>query len=208
MGSEEIWAQFAISIANSERAGAAQQAAKIVSDLPEFQSFKKMLDLGGGPGIIGIAIVSAHPTMKGVIFDRPAIVKIAKTFIKEYEMEDRMEVLGGDFTCDSIGNGYDLVWACGVLSFCKDDMTLFMKKIYDALNPGGMFISYQVVLTNERTKPDIMVLRMMSTSLTGQDICFDQGFIADSMLQAGFKSVSSRTIDTGWGPKNMDIARK
>jgi len=59
MASGETWAQFAASMANAERAGAAQQAAMIVSDLPEFPAFKKMLDLGGGPGLIGIAIVAS-----------------------------------------------------------------------------------------------------------------------------------------------------
>ena len=81
MGSEEMWAQFAAFMANYERAGVAQQAVEVVSELPEFSSFRKMLDLGGGPGVTGIAIVGAHPSMKGVIFDRPAIIKVAETFI-------------------------------------------------------------------------------------------------------------------------------
>jgi hypothetical protein len=82
MGSEEMWAQFTVSMANFERAGVAQQAVEFVSELPEFPSFKKMLDMGGGPGLVGMAIVASHPNMKGVIFDRPAIIKVAETFIK------------------------------------------------------------------------------------------------------------------------------
>lgn len=84
----------AASIANYQRAVWAQKAVEIVSGLPEFPLFRTMLDLGGGPGLVGIAIVSAHPSMKGVIFDRPAVVKVAETFIKEYEIEDRIEVMG------------------------------------------------------------------------------------------------------------------
>nr|CBH38866.1 conserved hypothetical protein, O-methyltransferase family [uncultured archaeon] len=208
MGSEQTWAQFASAVANGERAGIARQAAEIVSELPEFPSFKKMLDLGGGPGLIGIAIVGAYPSMKGVIFDRPAIIKVAETFIKEYEMEDRMEVLGGDFNHDPIGEGYDLIWVSNALSLAKDGMDSLTKKIYDALNSGGVFISYHEGLTHERTKPDAMVLSMMPMALMGQDMRFDQGFIAGSMLQVGFKSVRSRTLDTDWGPMDLDIGRK
>jgi SAM-dependent methyltransferase len=191
MGSEKIWAQF-------------------VSELSEFPSFKKMLDLGGGPGLIGITIVATHPSMKGVIFDRPAIIKVAETFIKEYEMEDRMEVLGGDFNHDPIGEGYDLIWASSALSLAKDDMNSLTKKIYDALNPGGVFLVLHEGLTYEQTKPDAMVLSMMPMpmALTGQDMSFDQGEIADSMLRVGFKSVRSRTLDTDWGPMDLDIGRK
>ena len=146
--------------------------------------------------------------MRGVIFDRPAIIKVAETFIKEYEMEDRMEVLGGDYNHDSIGEGYDLIWASASLYLGKGDMDSLMKKIYVALNPGGVFISYHDGLTHERTKPDIMALGWTPTALMGQDMGFDQGFIADSMLRVGFKSVHSRTLDTPMGPMDLDIGRK
>jgi len=56
----------------------------------------KLWDLGGGQGLGGIAIVAAHPNMLGAIFDRLPIAKMPKTFIKEYEKEDRMEILEGD----------------------------------------------------------------------------------------------------------------
>ena len=123
-------------------------------------------------------------------------------------MEDRMEVLGGDFNHDPIGEGYDLIWASSALSLAKDDMDSLTKKIYDALNQGGVFLVLHEGLTYERTKPDAMVLSMMPMALTGQDMRFDQGFIADSMLRVGFKSVRSRTLDTAWGPMDLDIGRK
>lgn len=208
MGSEEMWAQFTVSLANYERAGVAQQAVEFVSELPEFPSFRKMLDLGGGPGLVGMAIVASHPDMKGVIFDRPAIIKVAETFIKEYEMEERMGVLAGDYNGDSIGEGYDLIWASNTLNFARHDLDSLMKNIYDALNPGGVFISFCEGLTHERTKTDFVVLSMMPIALMGQDMCFDQGEIADSMLRVGFKSVRSRTQNAPWDAAELDIGRK
>ncbi len=208
MDTEETWAQFAAGIANYQRAGLAQQAVQIVSELTEFPSFKKMLDLGGGPGMVGIAIVAAHPSMKGVIFDKPAVVKVAETLVREYEMEERIEVLGGNYNHDSIGHGYDLIWASAALYSARDNMDSLMNKIYDALNPGGVFVAFHEGLTNERTKPDIHVLFSTSMALMGQDECFDQGFIADSMLRVGFKSVRSCTLDTSIGPMDLDIGRK
>ena len=77
--SEEMLAQTTLMMANIEMAGDAQQMVQIVSELPEFSSFRRMLDLGGGPGIIGMAIVDAHPNMQGVIFDLPSVVKITKS---------------------------------------------------------------------------------------------------------------------------------
>jgi len=141
-------------------------------------------------------------------FDKPAIAEVAETFIKEYEMEDRMEVMGGDYGRDPIGEEYDLIWASGTLNFVKNNMDSVLKKIYDALNPGGVFISFHDGLTHERTKPETMVLAWLPTVLMGNDFGFDQGFVADSMLRVGFKSVCSRTLDTLMGPMDLDIGRK
>jgi len=206
--SEEVWGKMAALMANYERSGVAQQIAAIVSELPEFPTLTKMLDLGGGPGLLGIAIVAAHPDMRGVIFDRPAIVRVAEEFIEEYEMKDRMEVMSGDYTSDPIGEGYDLILASATLNFVKDDLDSFFGKIYDSLNPGGVFITLSDGLTDERTKPELMVTGWLSMALTGQDMGFDQGVIADSMLCAGFRSVRSRTLAMPMGPLDLDIGRK
>ncbi|OEU82298.1 MAG: methyltransferase [Desulfobacterales bacterium S5133MH4] len=207
-GFEELCANGAVVTGKMQLAGFAQVAVEVISKLPEFPSFRRMLDLGGGPGLIGIAIVSAHPSMKGVIFDLPAVVKVAETFIKEYEIEDRMEVLGGNYNNDPIGEEYDLIWASGTLNFSKNDMDSLIKRIYDVLNPGGVFVSFHDGLTGERTNPCEMVLGMLSSALMGQDMGLDQGFIADTMLRAGFQSVRSRTLETPMGPMDLDIGRK
>jgi hypothetical protein len=42
----------------------------------------------------------------------------------------------------------------------------------------------------------------------GTDMSFERGFVADSMLRAGFESVRSRSLETSMGPMDVDIARK
>jgi predicted TPR repeat methyltransferase len=206
--SEEMFGQSASMMANIELAGDAQQMVRIVSELPEFFSFRRMLDLGGGPGLIGMAIVDAHPKMKGVIFDLPAVVKVARNFIEEFGMEDRVEILGGNYNCDSIGEDYDLVVTCNSLQFASD-INLVLKKIFDALNPGGVLVSlFGFGRTHEGTKPENLVLGILSRALMGQDIQFDEGYIADAMVKVGFKSVRSRIVNSGWGSMELDVGRK
>ncbi|MDO8124962.1 MAG: methyltransferase [Candidatus Hermodarchaeota archaeon] len=206
--SEEAVAQGVVMMADAERAGYTQEAVKIVLELPEFPSFQKMLDLGGGPGLIGMAIVAEHPNMKAINFDLPPVARKAKAYIREYGMEDRMEILVGDFNQDSIGEGYDLVWASGVLQFAFD-IDYIVKKVYESLNPGGVFVSlYPFAHTHERTKPEPVILGLLSMALMGHEAGIERGYVADSMKRAGFKSVHSRNMDTLLGPMDLDIARK
>ena len=90
--SEEIWARMAITAANYERSGIGQHTAEIISELPEFLSFRKMLDLGGGPGLIGISIVAANTRRKSLHKYEP---KLMKDFNKLLERARR--VLGHFF---------------------------------------------------------------------------------------------------------------
>ncbi len=207
--SEEDWGRFAESMANIERAGIAQQMTAIVSRLPEFPSFSRMLDLGGGPGIFGIAMVLAPPSMEGVVFDRKPSTEAAQRFIAEYGLQDRMGVLPGDYNKDPLGRGYDFIWSSFTLNFAQSNLDLVMGKIHEALNPGGVFINISEGLTRESTGPEFSVLCSLACSMHNRPLkAFDQGVIAGEMIKAGFQSVRSQSLETGWGAADMDIARK
>lgn len=207
--SDEMSEEDVYSYINFEKAGVSQKIVEIVSALPEFTSFRKMLDLGCGPGLNGMAIVAAHSTMKGVSFDRKRTINITKVCINDYGLTRRMEVISGDYTKDSIGGEYDLILASDTLYYTRDEIDPIIKKIYDALNPAGVFLSFHHGLTDERTKPEKMVLGMLYDCLRGEDMgLLDQGFIADAMLRSGFRSVRSSTIETSWGLIDLDIGRK
>ena len=206
-GGDAYWADYIESAASWARAGYAQQVARLVASLPEFDSFGKMLDLGAGPAITTVAIVGAHPSMTGVAFDLPPVAKLAERYIAEYGMADRISVLGGDFTRDDIGSGYGLVWASSTLNHSIDKLDDIVAKVYAALEPGGVFASLADGMTHERTQPDIMLGHAPMTFTSG-DTRFDQGFIAEAMLRAGFRSVHSRTVHSFAGDMDLDVARK
>ena len=208
MASEALWAEGVKNSAAWAMGEMGQKIGRIVSKLPGFPGFKRMLDLGGGHGIFALYIVNAHPDMKGIVFDRPAVLEVAKGFIQEYGMSDRVDVKAGDYMADDLGSGYDLIWASATLNFAKDRMDELVSKIFDSLKPGGYFISFQDGMTHEHTKPEIMLGHLADKLHSGIDFSLEQGFVADAAIRCGFLSVRSRTIETPMGPMDLDIARK
>jgi SAM-dependent methyltransferase len=206
--SEEGRNLWAAAVAGYERSGIAQMVAEFIGELPEFPSFRKMLDLGGGPGLIGMAVVAAHPAMRGVVFDLPPVAKAAEKFVFDYGMEGRMEVVAGDFCFEPIGEKYDLIFASASLYSCKQDLDSVIEKVRDALNPGGVFASLHEGLTCEKTKPEAMKLGWLPSELLGKNLAFEQGEIRASMRRAGFVSISTRTLDSSVGPLDLDVGRK
>ena len=208
MNSEEMCEHYTESHAATELAGIARRVAHCVAELPEFSGFNKMLDLGGGPGLISVAIMAIHPHMKGIVFDRKNIVAIAEKYIREYGMEDRISVKSGDYYHDPIGDGYDLILASDTLYHKPQETKTIVRKLFDALRPSGVLFGIHGVLTHERTRPESMTIGILPESLMGQGELPDSGFLADAMLQVGFKSVRSSELKIPGNTMELDIGRK
>jgi predicted O-methyltransferase YrrM len=193
---------------NFARSGVSQFVAKEISSLPEFSGMRKMLELGGAHGLDTIAMSLKNPALSGVVFDKPAVVKVTQQIIAEYEMEERITVMGGDYATDPIGSGYDLIYAKATLSFFKDNFHPVFEKIYKALNPDGVFVSVHDGLTDESTKPEDMVISWLSTSLSSCDFSLRREVIPNAMLTAGFKTVQTMPFSFPLGEMDMVIGRK
>lgn len=209
LDSQDVWAGFADQMTRYAFSGNAQQVVEIISRLPEFAGFSRMLDMGGCGGAYAMAFVSAHPDLEAVLFDQPAVIDAAKPLLNRYGYQDRITTLGGNFVSDHIGGEYDFIWVSAALNFSKDHFREVLAKVFQALKPGGVFACMQEGLTHEKTQPQAIVLPMLPRLLAGDDlIWFEQGEIAEALLEVGFKSVRSRTIATTDGTMDIDIARK
>ena len=212
MGDPELWKMGARVSLNYSRCGRAQAMARLVSELPEFPALTRMLDMGAGPGILGLALAAAHPSLKCVIMDQPAVAEVAQETVAEYGMEARTEVRPGDYMQDDIGSGYDLIMANFTLNFYRDRLGELMDKVLASLNPGGIFLVTSDGLSRDGTAPAATVISWLSTKLLGSDMSFETGQISRAMLDAGFVSIERRTLTDieleAHGPVEMTIGRK
>ena len=206
--SQSLWVESARASAPWVLGEMGSRAARMVSKLPGFAGFKKMLDMGGGHGLFAIYIVRAGETLEAVVFDRAPVVALASEFIASYDMGQRVSVMAGDYLTDGFGRGYDLVWASATLNSAKNDLEALFSKIHNALEPNGYFISLHDGMIREQTQPDMILEWLGGLISSGQDFRFEQGELADAMLRCGFRSVLSRSIQTPIGVMDLDIARK
>ena len=212
MAREDLWEQGARVSINHARGGRAQEIAVQAAALPEFKSFSRMLDMGGGPGMIAVAVLAEHPSLECTIMEQPAVCRVAEELIAEYGMESRIKTLPGDYMEDPMGDGYDFIMANYTLNFYRDRMDELMVKVYKALNPGGVLLVTSDGLSEEKTAPGQSVLTWLSTALQGMDMSFERGFLADSMIKAGFVSTQSAMVSdlttAAHGPMDVIVARK
>lgn len=116
----------------------AEEIAKI---LPKNSQWKSLIDIGGSHGLHAIAYIRKIPGMKGTVLDLKPVEKYANQVIKEQNMSERVNFLVGDAFNDKFDKKYDVIFAFNLIHGLKNDANLKLtKKIYDALNPGGMYV--------------------------------------------------------------------
>jgi hypothetical protein len=66
----------------------------------DFGSVGTVADIGGGSGTLLAGVLGAHPTLRGIVFDQPAVVAEAEPVLDHAGVRDRAELVGGDFFVD------------------------------------------------------------------------------------------------------------
>jgi ubiquinone/menaquinone biosynthesis C-methylase UbiE len=106
-----------------------------------------ILDVGGGDGSIGIALVSDAleqkvPVVPSVtVFNLPASAALAQQRILEEELSIHMNVVTGDFLKDELPGGFDRVLFSRVLTdWTPNVCKMLLEKARRALKPGGKLV--------------------------------------------------------------------
>jgi cyclopropane fatty-acyl-phospholipid synthase-like methyltransferase len=205
MNAEAYCEGYTASHAATSLAGVARDMAAQIATLPAFRECRTMLDLGGGPAVNAMALVQANTHLHATVFDRPAIARMARDYIRSYGFSDRMDARGGDYLRDPLGDGYDLITITDSLYYAGEQVDLLLRKCREALRPGGMIVGIHAVLTHERTRPSHSVLGMLTEAMTDQGDLPDQGFLEQALVRCGFDRIISRMVLIGDSMMEMNV---
>ena len=162
----------------------------------DLSRYRKMLDLGGGPGMYAIAACMEHRNLKAVVYDLPETVPIAQDVIARYNMEDRIETMAGDFLAGSLGTGYDLVLVSNIIhSLSLRQVHTLLGKVYRSMTMGGLVVVKDFLLDENRIKPvasALFAVNMLVGTRSGN--CYTSSEIKGALKDSGFVAVRSRTV--------------
>ncbi|WP_082464600.1 methyltransferase [Dethiosulfatarculus sandiegensis] len=205
------WGNMARLLAQIQASGQAQTVVEFVKTLPEAEKLNKMLDVGAGPGLLGIALAQALPGLECLLFDQAPVVPFAEKSISQYQMQDRVQTMAGDYSQDPIGEGYDLILASLTLEFFKDRLAEVLTRFKTALNSQGLMLIITGTLTQEKTKPTEQLLSWLPGVLNNEQMMFEPGQIEQTLQQVGFVSLETRPLPgfiSPHGPLTAFVGRK
>lgn len=147
--------------------GRLQGVVAQVTELPEFAGARKLMDLGGGHGLFGIAFAQENPNLQVVIFDKPEVTPVTQAYIDRYGVADRVCTMSGDYTTDDLGDGYDIVFeACSICGNDQDYRSLY-QRVCRVLKDNGLFIRLTFTLDDHRTGPLLSLVWDLRDHLSG-----------------------------------------
>ena len=80
----------------------------------DFAGVRRILDVGGGSGCFMIAIAQAHPHVQCTIVDLPSMCEVARDYVTQGGVSDRVDTLGLDMFREPWPTGYDAIFFSNV----------------------------------------------------------------------------------------------
>ncbi|MRR15048.1 MAG: methyltransferase domain-containing protein [Deltaproteobacteria bacterium] len=158
---------------------------------------ENLIDVGGASGTYTLAFLRAAPKMTATLFDRPAVISLARERLAEAGMQSRVRLVPGDFYKDELPGGHDLAMLSAIIhqNSPAQNVELF-RKVYRALVSGGRLIIRDHVMEPGRARPKagaIFAVNMLVNTKGGSTYTFDEiekgleeaGFIKVRMLRSG-----------------------
>jgi predicted O-methyltransferase YrrM len=198
-------------IARGTMLGRLQCTLKLISEFPEFQAARKLIDLGGGHGLFGIGFAQENPDLNVVIFDQPEVAEIARDYINRYDVGGRVRAVGGDYTRDDLGSGFDIAFEACSFGGDADQARSFYQRVASCLKEGGLFIAQTFTIDDDRTAPLRTLIWDLKEQITGDGHMHlrTNSELFDIFKEAGLKG--EKVIDLSASmpmPMRLVVARK
>jgi len=128
-------------------------------DLGRFSTF---VDLGGATGHLAIAACERYPNLRGIVFDLPEAVPLAREIVGGSSVANRITIEAGDFFNDTLPQA-DL-YALGriVHDWAEEKIVNLLTRIHAALPAGGALLIAEKLLHEDKGGPDWAQLQSLN----------------------------------------------
>jgi hypothetical protein len=118
----------------------------------DFSPFGRVVDVGGGQGLLLGSVLAANAHLRGVLFDQPQVVAQADKLLHELGVRERCEITGGDFFT-SVPPG-DLHMLKSVLHDWNDEQArAILRSCRAAVTPNGRILVLERIIAAPNVGP-------------------------------------------------------
>ncbi len=171
------------------------QAELLAEEVP-LTGRKRLVDVGGGPGIFSITFAKKNPGLTADVFDLPQTLKVTREIIANFDATDLVSTREGSYLDDEFGSGYDTVLLSSMISQEGPEVIReILRKSFDALEPGGMLVAQEQFLDDAKDGPLLPALIGLNQLVhTPAGRAYSAKEFAEMAAEVGFTDLSYRPL--------------
>lgn len=161
------------------------------ADLIDMTGVERMMDVGGGAGIVSILLAQKYPDLRSVVVEFENVCIEGRRIVEENHLSNQITFHGANFMKDELPKGFDLVLHYDIGVFGE---ALF-RKLWESLNPGGRI----VVVFHFSPEENIAPTRYLGWAF--RDLLNDPDFgfptvpqLQAQLIEAGFRPLPERLV--------------
>ena len=161
-----------------------QGDAGALANYLDLSTHRAVLDVGGGSGVMSIALVNKNPHLNACILDIAPVCKIAAKNVKRARLSRQIRTLVGDIR-QSLPRGFDVVLFCDIGAVSMQNL----RNAYHCLPAKGLLVLADRYLTDGGTKPlDRLVEHFVGSSFG----LATRGDMVQAVKSCGFQGVTAK----------------
>ncbi len=215
-GNPGIWGDYETLMQDAdtaERFSKGQHAGSLgpaiaLSKQVDISDSSKLLDVAGGSGAFTIMLCKRNPDLAATIFDFPTALPVARQFVGEAGLDDRVEFVAGNAITGEWPQQHDAVLMSFLFSAVGEDaLSVLLEKAYGALPAGGTLIVHDFMVEDDKTGPRDAALWFLTCMFNSPEaVVLTPELVLGLVEGTGFENAETRDLIPGL--TKVVVARK
>ena len=163
-----------------------QDDAEALATYLDLSKHRALLDVGGGSGVMSIALARKNPHLNACVLDLAVVCEIAAGNIRRAGLSRRISTMPGDIR-RKLPIGHDVIMFCDIGPVSEQ----LLKNTHHGLPSGGLVVAVDRYLSDDRTKP----LDRLVGSFVGASVQLaTRSDMVARVRSCGFQAVKAKNV--------------
>ncbi|WP_421999826.1 methyltransferase [Reyranella sp.] len=171
-----------------------------------FGRYRTMADIGGADALLSREVAAAHPHLRCISFDMPAVSALAERRIAAAGLSDRITAVSGNFFEDPLPGAQVITMGMILHDWNLERKKLLVRKVFEALPEGGAFVAIESFIDDARRSNSFGLFLSLTMLIEfGDAFDFTVAEFREWCGEAGFRRFETIPLD---GPSRAAVAYK
>jgi len=161
----------------------------LVRLVPIAEGATRLIDIGGGHGLLGAEICRKHPPMRSTVIDLPQAIEHGRTLANDLGFAELVDYQAGDVRYDPFEEADAALLANVLHHLSPSEIPDLLCRVHTALRPSGTIAIWELEAPGHESHPTHGDLAALYFRLMSKSEAYHGTQYANWLTAAGFRAV-------------------